>query len=117
MKRLFEIEWIKLRHSKSGKVISTIYVAITILTLIICWKSNAGEFINSLNILEEIREPFKFPGIWLTGTWLSAWLIIFPVMISVLNVGGDFTQKMHRQHIIDGLTRKEFGIKGMVVLW
>jgi len=104
MKRLLELELIKLKHSKSAKVISIIYILFTILILIII----SEEKDSGIASLVGSEAPFGFPEIWLTGTWLSSWLVFFPVMMSVLNVGGEFTQKMHRQHIIDGLTRKEY---------
>ena len=66
IRRLLEIEYIKLRHSKSVKVISIIYILITILMLII--SMNAVDLLNSFDALEGIISPFGFPGIWLTGT-------------------------------------------------
>jgi len=106
IRRLLEIECIKLGQSKSVKIISLIYILITVLVLII--SMNAVDLLNSFDALEEVVSPFGFPGIWLTGTWLSALLVIFPVMISILHIGSEFTQKIHRQHIIDGLSKNEY---------
>ena len=107
MKRLLELEYIKLRYSRSTKVTSIIYMILTLPILLIAM-SVLGWF--PKDMMEIIDAPFSFPGVWLTGTWLSTCLIILPAILSILHVGGEFTQKIHRQHIIDGLSKNEYVI-------
>jgi ABC-2 type transport system permease protein len=114
MKRIFEIELIKLRHGKTTKVIAIIYAAITILSLIILtylYKSSVdmyqtyggGEAENLSNF-----PPLSFPFVWLIGSVVSSILIIFPAILAVLNASNEFSSKIHRQHIIDGLSKDEY---------
>jgi len=108
IKRLLEIEYIKLRYSRSTRVTSIIYMILTLPMLLIAmsilgWVPDHGGLVS-----ESIGAPFSFPGVWLTGTMISTYLIIFPAILSILHVGGEFTQKIHRQHIVDGLSKDEY---------
>jgi len=107
MKRIFEIELIKLRNSRSAKVVFIIYASITIIGLLIFgsfWSAAQNETGNALDGFP----PFTFPMVWFTGALISTYLIILPAILAILHAGNEFTYKIHRQHIIDGLSKDEY---------
>ena len=113
MKRLFEIELIKLRHGKTTKVIAIIYAAITILSLIVftyLYKSSVDTYQTYGAGGESLDNfpPLSFPFVWLVGAWVSSCLVIFPAILAVLHASNEFSSKIHRQHIIDGLSKDEY---------
>lgn len=52
--------------------------------------------------------PLAFPNIWQNLSWFVSYLDIFPIMISIILVGNEFSYRTSRQNIIDGLSRTEF---------
>jgi ABC-2 type transport system permease protein len=112
MKRIFEIELIKLRHGKTTKVIAIIYASITILSLILfgsLWDLGHDTYQNFNGITDTDSVPFlSFPFVWLAGTYVSSFLIMFPAILSILHASNEFSSKIHRQHIIDGLSKDEY---------
>jgi len=107
MKRLFEIELIKLRNNRSVKVVFFIYAAITIIGLLIFGSFWTAAQIATNNSLEGFP-PFEFPVVWFTGALVSTYLVILPAILAILHAGNEFTSKIHRQHIIDGLSKDEY---------
>ena len=112
MKRIFEIELIKLRHGKTTKVIAIIYASITILSLILfgsLWDLGHDTYQNFNGITDTDSVPFlSFPFVWLAGTYVSSFLIMFPAILAILHASNEFSSKIHRQHIIDGLSKDEY---------
>lgn len=105
MKRLFEIELIKLKNSRTTKIIFIIYAVITILGLLIF-----GDILAETGSDMEALPPFSFPIVWFTGSLVSTYLVIFPTILAILHAGNEFSSKIHRQHIIDGLSKNEYVI-------
>ena len=75
MKRLFEIELIKLRNNRSAKVVLIIYAAITIIGLLIFSSFWTAAQMATNNALESFP-PFEFPMVWFTGAFVSTYLVI-----------------------------------------
>ena len=112
MKKLFEIELLKLRYSKSTKVIFIIYSAITILGLL-AFQSLISE-VAEISKAETVLSPLSFPWVWYSGSYVSTLLIIFPAILAILHCANEFSSKIHRQHVIDGLTRQEYVISKFI---
>ena len=62
-------------------------------------------------------ETLQFPDIWLTATYVLGFLVIFPVIISIINTTSEFSNKTSRQHIIDGLSRNEFHLSKLISIF
>jgi ABC-2 type transport system permease protein len=108
MKKLLQIEWMKVKKYTTFWVLASLFVVAVI-----------GINYISLSINSEINKttsavglgtgsPFEFPKIWNTVAWMSSWLLFFPGFIMIFLVSNEFTFKTHRQNIIDGLSRKQF---------
>lgn len=107
MKRLFQIELLKLRKNIAIMVISIIYALVSI--FIVFKSTGIKAFYNT--------ETLQFPNIWLTATYVLGFLVIFPVIISIINTTSEFNNKTSRQHIIDGLSRNEFHLSKLISIF
>lgn len=106
MKRLLSIEWIKNYSYFPVILFSSIYFLLVIGFTLIC----ATDSIPILGIPVKIREQgfLNFPQIWNFLTYLTALLKIFLGLVIIFTISNEFTTKMFKQNIIDGLSRKEF---------
>jgi ABC-type transport system involved in multi-copper enzyme maturation permease subunit len=102
MKQLIEIELIKLKANRSVWIMAAIYALISI--YIVGQTSSLGSATSALGA----SDPLSFPMIWMTGTYMSSFLVFFPAILIILNSGNEFNFKTSRQHIIDGLSRDQF---------
>ena len=107
MKRLFQIELLKLRKNIAIMVIGIIYALVSI--FIVFKSTGIKAFYNT--------ETLQFPNIWLTATYVLGFLVIFPVIISIINTTSEFSNKTSRQHIIDGLSRNEFHLSKLISIF
>ncbi len=110
MKRLLKIEWQKLKASNAFKVLILLYfifmalVAITLGTISIGDTSNPNGF--SLDLGQS--RVFDFPYIWQNVLWVAGFFKILLAVIMVIYITNEFQYKTLRQHLIDGMSRKEF---------
>ena len=110
MKKLFEIELLKLRYSKSTKVVFIIYAAFTLLGLLAFQGALTAADNSPITDAGEYSgfPAFNFPMVWYMVSWASTILIIFPAILAILHVANEFSSKIHRQHVIDGLSKQEY---------
>jgi ABC-type transport system involved in multi-copper enzyme maturation permease subunit len=86
-------------------VFSILYFAILIAMLFIGLVDlNLGGL--KINLKEQ--GIYNFPEIWNFITWIVALLKIFLGLIIVFSICQEFTNRMFKQNVIDGLSRKEF---------
>ncbi len=102
MMRLLKIEWAKLSSYKPFWWLSGLYLIMA--PLLILFLDQLG-FAFFPSAAEEI---YGFPTGWNVSAWISSWFQILLGMIIVIFATNEFAAKTARQHIIDGLTRKEF---------
>lgn len=106
MKRLIRIEWLKNYSYLPVILFSGIYFVLVIgFTLLCSLKS-----IPILGIPVNIRNQgfLNFPQIWNFLTYMTALLKIFLGLIVIFTISNEFTAKMFKQNVIDGLSKKEF---------
>ena len=106
MKRLIRIEWLKNYSYFPVILFSGIYFVLVIgFTLLCSLKS-----IPILGIAVNIRDQgfLNFPQIWNFLTYITALLKIFLGLIIIFTISNEFTAKMFKQNVIDGLSKKEF---------
>ena len=105
MLRLIQIEYHKLRHNKSARVITMVYfILLTFIALISSIKFNFGDF--SFRMADQ--GIFNFPFIWHFNTWFAALLKIFLAIVIVSMMANEYTHRTLKQNLIDGLSKKEF---------
>jgi ABC-2 type transport system permease protein len=105
MKRLLQIELIKLWNNRSSKtLIYGYFILLTSIALIAAIKFDIGPI--KFHLAEQ--GIFNFPYIWHFNTFVAALLKIFLAIIIVSMMSNEYTYKTIKQNLIDGLSKKEF---------
>ncbi len=108
MKKLLQLEWMKVKSYR------TFWILVALFVLAVVGINNISFAIN--NQVNDATKavgigtgnPFAFPTVWNTITWMSSWLLYFPGFIIIFLITNEYTFKTHRQNIIDGLSREQF---------
>lgn len=108
MKKLLEIEWMKVKHYKTFWVLSILFIIAIVGINYISYSINVQVNETTRAVGFGTGSPFDFPNIWNTMAWMSSWLLYFPGFIMIFLISNEFTFRTHRQNIIDGLSRKQF---------
>lgn len=105
MLRLLTIEFYKLKHSKSSKILSIAYfVILSFIALIASIEFNLGDF--QIRIADQ--GIFNFPFIWHFNTWVASTLKFFLAIVIVSMISNEYSNRTLKQNLIDGLSKKEF---------
>lgn len=105
MKRLLEIEYIKLWNNKSSKVlIISYFLLLTSIALIAAIKFDIGPV--KFHLAEQ--GIFNFPYIWHFNTFVTAFFKLFLAIVIVSMMANEYSNKTIKQNLIDGLSKKEF---------
>ena len=105
MKRLLQIELIKLWNNRASKtLIYGYFILLTSIALIAAIKFDIGPI--KFHLAEQ--GIFNFPYIWHFNTFFAALLKIFLAIIIVSMMSNEYTYKTIKQNLIDGLSKKEF---------
>ena len=105
MKRLLQIELIKLWNNRASKtLIYGYFILLTGIALIAAIKFDIGPI--KFRLAEQ--GIFNFPYIWHFNTFVAALLKIFLAIIIVSMMSNEYTYKTIKQNLIDGLSKKEF---------
>ena len=105
MFRLLNIEYHKLRYSRSAIIlITTYFILITFISLIASIEFNIGEFrgrVADMGI-------FNFPFIWHFNSYIAATLKLFLAIVIVSMMSNEYSNRTLKQNLIDGLSKREF---------
>ena len=105
MLRLLEIEYHKLRYSRSAKIlVLTYFILITFIALIASIEFNLG----AINFRVADQGIFNFPYIWHFNSYIAALLKSFLAIVIVSMMSNEYTNRTLKQNLIDGLSKKEF---------
>lgn len=105
MKRLLQIEFIKLWNNRASKVLIFAYFILILgLALISMIKIDRPPFV--FNIADQ--GIFNFPYIWHLNTWIASWFKLFFAIVIVSMTANEYSNKTIKQNLIDGLSKKEF---------
>ena len=105
MLRLLEIEYHKLRYSRSAKIlVFTYFILITFIALIASIEFNLG----AINFRVADQGIFNFPYIWHFNSYVAALLKLFLAIVIVSMMSNEYTNRTLKQNLIDGLSKKEF---------
>lgn len=105
MLRLLNIEYHKLRYSKSSKVlITTYFILITFIALIASIEFKFG----GVQFRVADQGIFNFPYIWHFNSYIAATLKLFLAIVIVSMMSNEYSNRTIKQNLIDGLSKKEF---------
>jgi ABC-2 type transport system permease protein len=109
MKRLLNIEFLKLIPYTGFWLPAIFWAGLYLLSLIVFTQLNI-----QLPGLES-GSLFAFPHIWNVTTWLASWFNLLLAIMIIIYTCNEFTYRMFRQQVVDGLTRAEL-FSGKVLL-
>ena len=105
MKRLFLIEFEKLRNNRSSRIlIGAYFILLTSIALIAAIKFDIGPI--KFHLAEQ--GIFNFPYIWHFNAYIGAWFKIFLAVVIVSMTANEYSNKTIKQNLIDGLSKREF---------
>ena len=105
MKRLFLIEYEKLRANRSSRIlIGAYFLLLTSIALIAAIKFDIGPI--KFHLAEQ--GIFNFPYIWHFNAFIGAFFKIFLAVVIVSMTANEYSNKTIKQNLIDGLNKREF---------
>ncbi|MBT8280243.1 MAG: ABC transporter permease subunit [Muriicola sp.] len=105
MKRLLQIEFIKLWNNRTSKIlIISYFVLLTSIALVAAIKFDIGPI--QFHLAEQ--GIFNFPYIWHFNTFMTAIFKLFLAIVIVSMMSNEYSNKTIKQNLIDGLSKKEF---------
>lgn len=117
MKRLLEIELLKLRGYRAFWILIIVYVVALMLALIGIEPTLDSLFADATGPAK-IFQTFdvnSFPDVWQYNSYMASFFTYILVIIVVFLVSSEFTFKTMRQNVINGLSRMEF-LTGKILL-
>ena len=104
-----KIEWLKLKNYNAFWILLGLFVvSIFGINYIMYETMPRGQVTDMLGIL-------SFPKVWHTVSYMSSFMLLFPGLIIIMMVTGEFNFRTHRQNIIDGMSRTNFITVKMLV--
>jgi ABC-2 type transport system permease protein len=113
MNRLLKIEWLKNFNYKPFKIFTILYFSIVVILLFV-GLVDFNFFGAKINLKEQ--GIYNFPGIWNFTTYIIGLLKIFLGCIIIFSICQEFSNRMFKQNLIDGLSRKEFIISKLLTI-
>ena len=105
MNRLLNIEFTKLRYSRSAKIlIITYFILICFIAMIASIEFNIGK----IEFRVADQGIFNFPYIWHFNSYIAALLKLFLAIVIVSMMSNEYSYRTIKQNLIDGLSKKEF---------
>ena len=105
MLRLLNIEFQKLRHNRSARILITLYFGILVFASVM---SSIEFTLFGNDILVADFGVFNFPYIWHYNTYIAAIAKLFLAVVIVSMVANEYSNKTLKQNLIDGLSKREF---------
>ena len=120
MIRALKLEWLKVKNYRVFWVLTIMYLVALLLIasaggLFLEWLKRQGADFNGID--PTILPIFDFPDIWQNITYLGSFVKIFVAFIVVISVSNDLSYNTLRQNIIDGLSKKEYIISKMSMIF
>jgi len=112
MKRLFTIEWYKLRDHSPFWIFAALHIVILLLVFLsakvfLDFLAGKGDMING-TIDPSLIPVFVFPDVWHNITYIASFMMIIPAIYVIISVCNEITYGTIRQNIMNGLSRGEF---------
>ena len=107
MKKLMQIEWIKIKKLNSVKIILAIYMVMIPLWM---WVMNLWftEMNKAIPLFPDSKTLWSFPTVWKFVTYSASYFnLLLLAIIMVILTTNEFANRTLRQHIIDGMTKRQ----------
>ncbi len=120
MRRLFNIEFGKLRGYRTFWALSILYLLLMGVVLIYLDSFHFGmngSRKQGMQVNFGSMGIFVFSGIWHNITYVAGFFKIFLAVIVVILVSGEYEYRTIRQNIIDGLSRSEYFTSKMITIF
>lgn len=119
MNRLFQIEWLKLKHYRTFWVLMGLYYfALLVVTTggmaFLYWLDSQGA--NFEGISPTIVPLYDFPDVWHNITYLASFIKLFLSFIVIISITNEYSYRTLQQNVIDGLSPKEFLISKLLFI-
>ncbi len=111
MIRLLHIEWLKLKHYRPFWILMGLTALITIgvcssgMLFMEFLKKEGADF---KGFDPTMLPLYDFPDIWQNITYVASFFKILPAFIVIISIANEFSHRILRQNIIDGLSKKEW---------
>lgn len=108
MKQLLSIEWLKIRKLKATYIILAAFIVLLPVWMIAMnfWFGKVNENI-SFPLFPSTKELWTFPTVWKFVTWSASWFNYVLGILIIILVTQEFSNRTLRQHVIDGLSRRQ----------
>lgn len=112
MKKLIQIEWLKVSRNRvfwitlGAYILTIIMILVGVRQAIISFNTNVSEATGGMSVLP--TEIFKFPWVWHNLAFLAKFIKIFIAIVMILIVTNEFYYNTLRQNLINGMSRLEF---------
>lgn len=119
MKRLLQIEWLKLKHYRPFWVLTGLY---GIMVTLICFGvHHFFDFLKregaNFNNFDPTMFPFyDFPDIWQNITYIATWFKLFLAFLIIISISNEVTHRTLRQNIIDGMSIKDWLVSKLLLI-
>ena len=119
MKRLLQIEWLKLKHYRPFWVLTGLYTII--ISVIVIGVHFFFDYLKrqgaDINGFDPTMFPFyDFPDIWQNITYAATWFKLFLAFIVVISIANEVTHRTLRQNIIDGMSKKDWLVSKLLLI-
>lgn len=120
MRRLIQIEWIKIRSNATFWVLASLHVAIVLLIIM-----SGRIFLKNLDIngtslkglVDQTQIPlYQFPDIWHNLTYVAGYLKFVLAIYVIISITNEFSYDTLRQNIMNGLSRRDFILTKLVLV-
>ncbi len=121
MNRLIELEWLKIRSNATFWVLVVLHVGIVLLVVL-----SGKIFISSISIngdsLKNLADTanipiYQFPDIWHNITYVAGFLKFILAIYMIISITNEVAFDTLRQNIMNGLSRAEFIISKLVLIF
>ncbi|ASZ09528.1 ABC transporter permease [Chitinophaga pendula] len=106
MKNLLSIEWQKVKHYRTFWILLFLSCAIIPATNYVVHNVTDQMLQKAQGLI--LQNPYDFPLVWQTVANVSSFVNILFGLLLVILITNEFTYRTHRQHIIDGMERRDF---------
>ncbi len=111
MKRLLQIEWLKLKHYRPFWVLTGLYALLVTLICVgihffLIFLKNEGADYHGID--PTIIPFYDFPDVWQNITYIATFFKIFLAFIVIITTSNEIINKTLRQNIIDGMGKKRW---------
>lgn len=117
MVRLLKLEWMKIRKYRAFLILLALYAVSLVGINYMVFNSLSKTSIGNPMAAAFIGNPFSFPEVWQSVSYLSSFLFFIPGLMIILLMANEYSFRTNRQSVINGLNRSQFiGAKILLLL-